>query len=118
MSDRHRREPVTVAQIEVQPYDNRRRIEVQALTQRGSTPQTTSEHPSAEPLGPDELLTYAEAAAFLRCHPRTVKRYVHDGLLETVGRPPKIFVTRRGIAAYQEHTRRSGLAEAGRDAEA
>jgi hypothetical protein len=117
MSNRHRREPVAVAQIEVQPNSTRRTIEVQAPTQRGTTPQTQSDQLPVEPLGPDELLTYAEAAAFLRCHPRTVKRYVRDGRLETVGRSPKIFVTRRGIAAYQERTRRRGLLEVGHDAE-
>ena len=91
---------------------------MQAPIQRGRTPQTSPEQPPAEPLGPEELLTYAEAAAFLRCHPRTVKRYVREGQLETVGRSPKIFVTRRGIAAYQERTRRGGLVEGGDDAEA
>ncbi|HMQ35176.1 MAG TPA: helix-turn-helix domain-containing protein [Chloroflexaceae bacterium] len=91
---------------------------MQALTKRGSTPQTPPDQPPAGPLGPDDLLTYTEAAAFLRCHPRTVKRYVREGRLETVGQSPKIFVTRRGIAAYQEHTRRHGLLEANRNAEA
>jgi hypothetical protein len=72
----------------------------------------------AAPLGPDDLLTYTEAAALMRCHPRTIKRYVRDGRLETVGLPPKVFVTRRSIAADQERTRRGGSHEGGQDAAA
>lgn len=68
-----------------------------------------------ELLGPDELMTYAEAAAFMRCDVRTIKRYVAHGLLETVGIPPKVFVTKRSIAAYQQRTRRGGQVEGGHD---
>jgi len=70
------------------------------------------------PLGPDELLTYAEAAELMRCHPDTIKRYVRKGELETVGRPPKVFVTRRSVAAYHERTRRGGQPQGGDDAAA
>jgi hypothetical protein len=87
---------VTVALIEVQRHNIRKEIEVQALTQRGTTPQTSPEQPPAEPLGPDDLLTYAEAAAFLRCQPRTVKRYVRDGEAHLGSHSPSTLQRRGG----------------------
>lgn len=77
------------------------------------------EFPSVQsPLGPDELLTYEEAAAFMRVNVRTIKRYVARGELETVGRPPKVFVVKQSIAAFQQRTRRGGQGEGGHDAAA
>lgn len=85
-SDRRRRTPVTVAQIEVQPHNTRRTIEVQALTQRGRTPQTPHEQPPSKLLGPDNLLPYTEAAAFRRCHLRTARHYVRNSDLHVGSR--------------------------------
>lgn len=60
-------------------------------------------------LGPDDLLTYAEAAKHMRCSVATIKRMVKREELETIGLPPKVFVTRQGIAAYQQRTLRNPI---------
>jgi hypothetical protein len=103
---------VTIAPIEVQPHHTRREIEVQAPTQRGRTPQITSDQPATPVLPaphsdtPRAQATIKRVAEILAYSDRYVRDLCNRGELETNGRRGRglrIFLD--SVAAYQRRNR-------------